>query len=46
MVVGMDTIAVFEDRREADDWRVEYFDDDVRRAGGWPVSPSPAPFSS
>ena len=29
MVVGMDTIAVFEDRREAGDWRVEYFDDDV-----------------
>jgi hypothetical protein len=28
MVVGMDTIAVFEDRREAGDWRVEYFDDD------------------
>jgi hypothetical protein len=26
MVVGM--IAVFEDRREAGDWRVEYFDDD------------------
>jgi hypothetical protein len=27
-MVGMDTIAVFEDRREAGDWRVEYFDDD------------------
>src|SRR6516225_7584341 len=28
MVVGLDTIAVFEDRREPGDWRVEYFDDD------------------
>jgi hypothetical protein len=28
MVVGVDTIAVFEDRREPGDWHVEYFDDD------------------
>ena len=27
-MVGIDTIAAFEDRREAGEWRVEYFDDD------------------